>query len=119
MFFLNNGKIVVEISKELRKLRAQEPAHNAARSIMRTAIMGYELADIQKFAVRSAPHTVDRQIEIGMRENAKLGMADLVTQCRMFCLDHYWCFDEIQLMGLEHLQERHVDFKRDGFGESA
>ena len=117
MFFLQNGKHVVQISKELRALRAKEPPWSAQRSILRTSIMGYELGAIQQYACRSAAKNVHPDTKTGFEENAKLGMADLVTQCRMFCLDHYWAFDKIQKMGLDHLRERHEEIKVDGWAE--
>ena len=117
MIFLKNGTEVVEITKELRRLYNKEPAKSRQREILRSAIMGYELADIQKFTVKNAQANLPVNIKSGLEANAKLGMADLITQCRMLCFDFYWNFDEIQNMGLKHLKERHVELKRDGFAD--
>jgi len=117
MFFRNNGKRVIEITKILRGLLAQEPPCSPHRKIMRGAIMGYELGDIQKYTTKDSQHNLPVNIKKGLEENAKLGMADIIIQCRMLCLDCHWNFDEIQELGLEHLKERHLDFERDGYGE--
>lgn len=117
MFFLKNGKEVVQISKELRRLRNQEPQSSDTKNIIRTNIMGYELGAIQEFTTKNAQNGLDPVIKKGYEANAKLGMADLIIQCRMLCLDNYWEFDEIQKLGLQHLKERHEDFKKEGFAE--
>jgi hypothetical protein len=114
MFFLK--KDMVEISKELRVLRNQEPTSTPQKDIMRAAIMGYELGAIQQYTIRNAAKDYPEILKKGYEANAKLGMADLIIQCRMFCLDHYWNFDEIQKLGMTHLKERHEDFKREGWG---
>lgn len=117
MFFLNNGKEVVEISKELRRLRNQERPSSATKNIIRTNIMGYELGAIQQFATRNSQKNLDPRIIKEHELNAQMGMADLITQCRMLCLDMYWNFDEIQKLGLDHLKDRHEELKKDGFSE--
>ena len=117
MFFLYNGKEVVEISKELRILYNREPPHNNHSKIVRTSIMGYELGAVQQFAVKNNQKDLNPMIKRGLEEEAKLGMADLITTCRMFCIDNFWSFDEIQKLGLDHLKERHEEFKKDGFAQ--
>ena len=116
MFFLNRGKEVVEITKELRRLLNKEPQMEN-RCIMRAAIMGYELGPIQQFAVYNGRLKMSEGRLRGYEENAKLGMADLITQCRMMCLENGWNFDEIQKMGLDHLKERQKEFEMDGWAE--
>lgn len=117
MIFPNRGKDSIEITKELRALRRVEPSNSPQRTILRSAIMGYELGDIQKFAVKYAQQNLDSNIKKGLEENAKLGMADLVIQLRMFCEDMGWEFDSIQALGLEHLKERHEELKVDGWAD--
>ncbi|MCK4527997.1 hypothetical protein KAW18_11565 [candidate division WOR-3 bacterium] len=117
MFFLKNGKEVVQISKELRRLRNQEPQSSDTKNIIRTNIMGYELGAIQQFTTKNSQSNLPEPIKRGLEAEAKLGMADLIIQCRMLCLDMYWNFDEIQKIGLQHLKERHEDFKKEGFAE--
>lgn len=118
MFFLKHGKEVIEISKELRRLRNHEPVHDEQSMIVRTNIMGYELAAIQHFTTLNAQRNLNPVIKKGHEEDAKLGMADLITQCRMLCLDMYWSFDDIQKLGLDHLKERFKDFEVEGFAQS-
>ena len=117
MFYLKNGQIEIEITKELRRLHAQEPRKSNQRFILRTNIMGYELGDLQKYTTKNAQENLPEQIKKGLEANAKLAMADLIIQCRMLCMDQYWNFDEIQKLGLNHLKERHLDFEKDGYGE--
>jgi len=110
---------VVEITKELFALRKLEPGSSPMRSILRTNIMGYELGAIQEFTSKNSQERLPEHIKQGLKDEAMLGMADLITQCRMLCLDiPGWNFDEIQKLGLDHLKERHEDFKKDGFGET-
>ena len=118
MFWLNRGRVEVGITKELRILRAREPGDSPGKRILRTNIMGYELGNIQEYTTKNSQKHLDPMIKKGLEENAKLGMADLITQCRMLCLDAGWDFDKIQKLGLDHLKERHEDFKKDGFGET-
>lgn len=116
MIFLKRGKEVCEITKELRRLLNREPPMEN-RCIMRAAIMGYELGPIQQYAVYNGRLQMDAVLMKGYEENAKLGMADLITQCRMMCLEMGWNFDDIQKQGLDHLKERHVEFEKDGWAE--
>jgi len=119
MFWLNRGKDEVEITKELMKLRRAEPSVTPAKLILRTNIMGYELGAIQEFSTKNSQEHLPEYIKQGLKDEAMLGMADLIIQCRMLCLDiPMWNFDVIQKMGLDHLIERHEDFKKDGFGDT-
>jgi len=111
-----NGKCI-DIKKELRELHREEPQVTNHRLIMRGCIMGYELADIQKFVVKNSQENMDEKLKKALGANAKLGMADLLTQCYMLCIDLGWDFEDVQVLGLEHLKERHVEIKRDGWGE--
>ncbi len=115
MIFKNG--ICIDLNKEHMRLHQQEPKGTKHRLILRSSIMGYELGDIQKFAVKNSQENMDADIKRALGANARLGMADLITQCHMFCLDMGWDFEDIQIMGLEHLKERHVEIKRDGWGE--
>ena len=106
-----------DLKKEFVALHREEPTVNNKRLVMRGSIMGYELGDIQKFVVKNSQENLDEKIKKALGANAKLGMADLLAQCYMLCLDLGWDFEDIQLLGLEHLKERHVEIKRDGWGE--
>ncbi len=115
MLFKNGN--VVDINKEFKTLHIEEPVSTDMRKILRTNIMGYELGHIQQFTNNNAHESLDSKTKKVFEGNAKLGMADLIAQCRMLCLDCGWDFDDIQLMGLDHLKERHDDFKKIGWGE--
>jgi len=111
------GKEAIDITEELYKLYRKEPPSSKQRIVLRTAIMGYELGDIQQFAVRNTQERLPDEVKKAYEENAKLGMADLITQCLMLCFDLGWSSHEILLLGLKHLKERHKDFEQYGFGE--
>lgn len=104
-------------NRELRRLREEEPPTSKFSIILRSAIMGYELADIQKFAVKTAQENIPIETKIHLEENAKLGLADLITQCQLLCLDMNWNFEIIQNLGLENLKERHSVLKTEGYSE--
>lgn len=111
-----NGECI-DLKKEFISLHRVEPKSTDHKKIMRTNIMGYELGDIQRFTNKNAQKNLDLKSKKILEANAKLGMADLLAQCYMICLDMNWDFEEIQLLGLDHLKERHVEIERDGWGE--
>ncbi|WP_292486429.1 hypothetical protein [Methanohalobium sp.] len=117
MIFPGNGNRAVEITKSLKKIRRLEPPTGKQQLVTRAAIMGYKLGDLQQFAVYNARSNMDSQILSSYQENAKLALANLVTQARMFCMDMGWDFDSIQELGLQHLQERMSEIQQDGFAE--
>ncbi|ADI73542.1 hypothetical protein Metev_0636 [Methanohalobium evestigatum Z-7303] len=117
MIFPNNGNRTVEITKSLKKIRRLEPPKNKQQLVTRAAIMGYELGDLQQFAVYNARSNMDPQILGSYRDNAKLALSDLLIQARMVCMDMGWDFDEVQELGLQHLQERMSEIQQDGFAE--
>lgn len=120
MIFPEKGKRCIEITKELTKCHNHEPkgpGHRNMVMVLRGTIMGYELGEIQKFAVRNSQGSIPKELMVGHANHAKLGMADLLTQCRMFCFDNGWNFDDIQEMGMNHLIERQKEFQKDGWGE--
>ncbi len=107
----------IDLRKEFIGLHRIEPDSTDSKKIMRTNIMGYELGDIQRFTNKNAQKNLDTKSKKILEANAKLGMADLLAQCYMLCLDMNWNFEEIQLLGLDHLRERQVEIQRDGWGE--
>ena len=117
MIFPNNGNRTVEITKSLKKIRRLEPPKDQQQLVTRAAIMGYELGDLQQFAVYNARSNMDPHVLWSYQENAKLALADLLIQARMVCMDMSWDFDTIQELGLQHLQERMSEIQQDGFAE--
>lgn len=111
---LNKDGEFTEITKELRKIRVYEP-DSSFKSVVRTAIVQYEFAAVSEYIVKKMQIKLPIGIKKGLEEEAKLGMADTITQCRMICLDQGWVFDKLQLLGLEHLKERSKDFKKEGY----
>jgi len=117
MIFINNGRKVVEITKQLKKIRSQEPKNDKFTPIIRALIVGYEIGDIQRYVKIRAQENLSDGIKKGYEQNAKLGLADAVIQLRLLCMDLGWNFDDLQYLGLKHLKERFVELKRDGFAE--
>ena len=116
--WLKRGREEVEITKDLSKLRRSEPPNSPQKMILRSNIMGYELGAIQQFTTKNSQENLPDHIKQGLKDEARLGMADLLIQCRMLCLDiSGWNFDEIQKLGLDHRKERHEDFKKEGFAK--
>lgn len=97
---------------DLIELSKNEPDNSTQRHILRCAIMGYELGAIQQAIVRDSSDLPDH-MKNGHIENGKLGMADLITQCKMLCLDMGWDYRAIERLGVEHLRERQKDFMND------
>lgn len=44
-------------------------------------------------------------------------MADMLTQLFLLCETLSWNFDDLRVMGMQHLEERQKDFIRDGWAE--
>ena len=105
----------VEITKELKIIRRSEP-YTKGRSVTRAAIIFYEFGSGAEYLAKEQQKNLPDPIKKGLGENAKLGMADTLIQCQMICLDHGWDFDEIRILGLEHLKERKKDFAKEGYG---
>jgi len=107
-----------DMMAELRKLYGDEPHIDGhQRLILRVVIMGYELGAIQEAVLRNASERLPDNIKRGHIENGKLGMADLLTQLKMLCFELGWDYRAIERLGVEHLKERHVDFKKEGWCE--
>jgi len=87
------------------------------RHLLRASILSYEMGDLNRYLVKLGQVNLPTDIINGMRSDAKLAMADMIMQLRMVCFDLGWCFDEIQWLGIQHLRERHEDFKKDGWAE--
>jgi len=106
-----------DLFEKLKELRKYEPPPSNQKNILRCCIMGYELGDIQRAIKTNSMENIDFVIKQGHIENGKLGMADLITQLKMLCLDIGWNYKEIEKMGVDHLIERHEDFKKEGWSE--
>lgn len=106
-----------DLHEKLLELRKHEPKDSKQRHILRGCIMGYELGAVQQAIKQDAQENLDPNIKKGYIENGKLGMADLITQLKMLCLDMGWDYKEIERLGVEHLVERHEDFKKEGWAE--
>lgn len=115
------GKYVsteADIANTLKKLKENEPHVDMYKTlIMRGCICGHELGDLQKALMKNSQHSLNPDVKNGHLENGKLGMADLITQLRMICIEMGWSFKDIEALGIQHLKERHVELKRDGWSD--
>lgn len=121
------GELIGDIQQWLVKSTQSNLPLEIKRELSKTAT--YSTRDLIRFIKDGIPgipyhknvivsFKASETVVNAMEHEAKLGMADLITQCRMLCLDCNWDFDELQILGLEHLKERHEDFKKDGFSET-
>lgn len=123
----------------LRRLKSQEP--NSNNLFFRNSIIGYEWGDLQRAIVYSERFSNNKtsfkvsegnkvMFRDGFKDKStilaegKLAMADLLTQLCLLCIsleeltgDSGWNFNELRKLGAQHLEERHKDFKRDGWTE--
>lgn len=59
----------------------------------------------------------DKKARIAYLANGKLALADILTQLYLLCQSVGWDFNELRKLGVEHLKERHEDFKKQGWNE--
>lgn len=127
------------IDDVLRYLKSQEP--NSNNLFFRNSIIGYEWGDLQRsivYSERFSNNETSFKVSDGKKvmfrdgfkdrsvilSEGKLAMADLLTQLFLLCVsleditgDAGWNFNELRVLGANHLEERHKDFKRDGWTE--
>ena len=107
-----------DIVNTLKKLKENEPHAEVEKTlILRGCICGYELGDIQRAILMNSRKGLLPTVRNGYLENGKLGMADLITQLRMICIEMNWSFKDIQALGIEHLKERHTELEKDGWSD--
>ena len=81
------------------------------------SIIAYEIGDLHRAVVYSNRFKDDEKIRIAHLAHGKLALADALTQLYLLCLSLGWDFNKLRELGALHLQERHEDFKRDGWSE--
>ncbi len=120
------------IDKLLKQLKSQEP--NSDNLFFRNSIIGYEWGDLQRaivyaerFTKSDIPYKVEKGNKVMFRDGfkdrdtilseGKLAMADMLTQLYLLTISLEWDWYELRKLGAKHLEERHKDFKRDGWTE--
>lgn len=127
------------VTIKLKLLKLQEP--NSDNLFFRNSIIGYEWGDLQRaivYAERFTNKETIFKVEDGKKvmfrdgfkdrntilSEGKLAMADLLTQLCLLSIsleemtgDEGWDFGKLRELGAQHLEERHKDFKRDGWAE--
>ena len=107
--------IISDIDEGLIELKGNEPTSD--NQFFRMSIIGYELGDLHRAIAYSARFKDDEKMRIAHLANGKLAMADLLTQLDLLCLTFGWDFNKLRRLGIDHLRERHDDFRRDGWSE--
>jgi len=120
------------VDSVLRYLKSQEP--NSDNLFFRLAIIEYEWGDLNRAIVYSERFCNDETMfKVGddkkvmfrdgfkdkkvILSEGKLAMADMLTQLYLLTLSLGWDWEELRKLGANHLEERHKDFKRDGWKE--
>jgi len=109
------------VDTKLKILKSQEP--NSDNLFFRLAIIGYEWGDLQRSIVYAERFRNKLLFRDGFKDKSiilsegKLAMADMLTQLYLLTISLGWDWDELRELGAQHLEERHKDFKRDGWTE--
>lgn len=109
------GEVASDIDKLLIKLKNNEPSSDG--QFFRLSIISYEIGDLHRSIVYAERFKDDEKARIAYMANGKLAMADVLTQLYLLCVSFGWNFHELRRLGAKHLEERHQDFKRDGWKE--
>lgn len=79
------------------------------RKRLRLSIIAYEMGDFHRSIVYAERFKDDKK--------ARIAHLALLTQLYLLCISLEWDFNKLRELGALHLQERHEDFKRDGWSE--
>ncbi len=111
----DNLKIIDGTNKLLSELKKNEPSSDD--QFFRLSIIAYEIGDLHRSIVYAKRFKDDEKMRVAHLAHGKLALADALTQLYLLCLSLKWDFDKLRELGALHLQERHEDFKRDGWSE--
>lgn len=109
------SKKLEDIDRLLSELKKNEPGSDD--QFFRLSIIAYEIGDLHRSIVYANRFKDDKKIKIAHLAHGKLALADVLTQLYLLCLSLEWDFNQLRELGVLHLQERHEDFKRDGWSE--
>lgn len=98
-----------------QQLYLKEPTRDA--TTIRGNILSYAVGSINRYIVRKLSKDMPKEILKGHEDMAKLRMSTLLAQCHMLCIELGWNYNQIELLGYEHLKERQEDLIREGWGE--
>lgn len=111
----NKLKTLDSIDQLLSELKKNEPSSDD--KFFRLSIVAYEIGDLHRAIVYANRFKDDKRMRIAHLAYGKLALADALAQLYLLCLSLGWDFNELRELGALHLQERHEDFKRDGWRE--
>jgi len=99
-----------DIEKKLKELKKDEPSSD--NIFRRLAIIGYEYGFVQRHLTYAEIFKEDKKERRIQLASARLELADLITQINMLCITMEWDLEELRKLGVQHLEERHEDFRR-------
>jgi hypothetical protein len=108
-------KDICDIDQFLSELKKNEPSSDD--QFFRLSIVAYEIGDLHRAVVYANRFKDDEKMRVAHLAHGKLALADALTQLYLLCLSLEWDFNKLRELGALHLQERHEDFKRDGWSE--
>lgn len=108
-------KSLDNVDRLLSELKNNEPSSDD--QFFRLSIIAYEIGDLHRAMVYANRFKDDEKMRIAHLAHGKLALADALTQLYLLCLSLEWDFNKLRELGALHLQERHEDFKRDGWSE--
>ena len=106
---------VNDIDNLLSELKKNEPSSD--NQFFRLSVIAYEIGDLHRAVAYANRFKDDEKMRLAHLANGKLALADALTQLYLLCLSLEWDFNNLRELGVFHLQERHEDFKRDGWSE--
>lgn len=112
---VNDNNCEKEIDKLLAELKRNEPSSD--NQLFRLSIIAYEIGDLHRSIVYATRFKDDEKARLAYLANGKLALADALAQLYLLCISLEWDFNKLRELGALHLQERHEDFKRDGWIE--
>ena len=113
--FEDEMKEICDIDQLLSELKKNEPSSD--EQFFRLSIIAYEIGDLHRAVVYANRFKNDEKMRIAHLAHGKLALADALTQLYLLCLSLGWDFNKLRELGALHLEERHEDFKRDGWSE--
>jgi hypothetical protein len=108
-------KSLDNVDRLLSELKINEP--NSDDKFFRLSIIAYEIGDLHRAIVYANRFKDNEKMRIAHLAHGKLALADALAQIYLLCLSLGWDFNKLRELGALHLQERHEDFKRDGWSE--
>jgi len=109
----------IQLDNSLKELKRLEPTSD--NLFFRLTIIGYEIVkafgSLEHAIVYAERFKNDNKSRQAYLKNAQLELGDCFTQLQLLCETYGFDLTETRLLGLQHLKERHEDFKLKGWVE--